>query len=81
MDSTTAEGNGFSVGDRATVLAGAIPATFTIVGIAEFATTGSPGGASFAERVIMLKDGEVASDMEDPSQDEIISMVTSLSDI
>ena len=48
MDSTTAEGNGFSVGDRVTVLAGAIPATFTIVGIAEFANTGSPGGASFA---------------------------------
>ena len=48
MDSTTAQGNRFSVGDRVTVLAGAIPATFTIVGIAEFANTGSPGGASFA---------------------------------
>jgi ABC-type cobalamin/Fe3+-siderophores transport system ATPase subunit len=40
-----------------------------------------PFAASFAERVIMLKDGEVASDMEDPSQEEIISMVTSLSDV
>ena len=43
--------------------------------------THDPFAASFAERVIMLKDGEVASDMEDPSQEEIISMVTSLSDI
>ena len=43
--------------------------------------THDPYAASYAERVIMLKDGEVASDMEDPSQEEIISMVTSLSDI
>ena len=43
--------------------------------------THDPFAASFAERVIMLKDGEVASDMDDPSQEEIISMVTSLSDI
>ena len=43
--------------------------------------THDPYAASFAERVIMLKDGEVASDMEKPSQEEIISRVTSLSDI
>tara|TARA_B100001109_G_scaffold207069_1_gene174322 strand:- start:35 stop:646 length:612 start_codon:yes stop_codon:yes gene_type:complete len=43
--------------------------------------THDPFAASFAERVIMLKDGEVASDLEDPSQEEIISKVTSLSDI
>ena len=43
--------------------------------------THDPYAASFAERVIMLKDGEVASDMEEPSQEEIISRVTSLSDI
>jgi putative ABC transport system ATP-binding protein len=43
--------------------------------------THDPYAASFAERVIMLKDGEVASDMEGPTQEEIISRVTSLSDI
>ena len=43
--------------------------------------THDPFAASFAERVIMLKDGEVASDMEQPTQEEIISRVTSLSDI
>ena len=43
--------------------------------------THDPYAASFAERVIMLKDGEVASDMEEPTQEEIISRVTSLSDI
>ena len=48
MDITTAENNGYSIGDRVTVLAGATPASFTIVGISEFANVGSPGGATFA---------------------------------
>jgi len=48
MDVVTAENHGFSVGDRVTVLAGATPASFTIVGIAEFANVGAPGGATFA---------------------------------
>ena len=48
MDIVTAENHDFSVGDRVTVLAGAAPASFTIVGIAEFANVGAPGGATFA---------------------------------
>ena len=48
MDIVTAEHHDFSVGDRVTVLAGAAPASFTIVGIAEFANVGAPGGATFA---------------------------------
>ncbi len=48
MDVITAENHNFSVGDRVTVLAGATPASFTIVGIAEFANVGAPGGATFA---------------------------------
>ena len=48
MDVLTAENHNFSVGDRVTVLAGAMPASFTIVGIAEFANVGAPGGATFA---------------------------------
>ena len=48
MDVVTAENHNFSVGDRVTVLAGASPASFTIVGIAEFANVGAPGGATFA---------------------------------
>ena len=48
MDIVTAENHEFSVGDRVTVLAGATPASFTIVGIAEFANVGAPGGATFA---------------------------------
>ena len=48
MDVVTAENHNFSVGDRVTVLAGATPASFTIVGIAEFANVGAPGGATFA---------------------------------
>ena len=48
MDVVTAENHGFTVGDRVTVLAGATPASFTIVGIAEFANVGAPGGATFA---------------------------------
>ena len=48
MDVVTAENHDFSVGDRVTVLAGATPASFSIVGIAEFANVGAPGGATFA---------------------------------
>jgi len=48
MDVVTAGNHNFSVGDRVTVLAGATPASFTIVGIAEFANVGAPGGATFA---------------------------------
>ncbi len=48
MDVVTAENHNFLVGDRVTVLAGATPASFTIVGIAEFANVGAPGGATFA---------------------------------
>ena len=48
MDVVTAENHNFSVGDRVTVLAGATPASFTSVGIAEFANVGAPGGATFA---------------------------------
>ena len=48
MDAVTAENHDFKVGEKVTVLAGATPATFTIVGIAEFANVGTPGGASFA---------------------------------
>ena len=48
MDVLTAENHNFLVGDRVTVLAGATPASFTIVGIAEFANVGAPGGATFA---------------------------------
>ena len=48
MDVVTAENHEFFVGDRVTVLAGATPASFTIVGIAEFANVGAPGGATFA---------------------------------
>ena len=48
MDRTTAENNNYSVGDRVTVLAGSTPASFSIVGIADFANVGSPGGATFA---------------------------------
>ncbi len=48
MDVVTAENHDFAIGDRVTVLAGATPASFTIVGIAEFANVGAPGGATFA---------------------------------
>ena len=43
--------------------------------------THEPYAASFANRVVMLKDGKVASDLEEPTQEEIISEVTALSDI
>ena len=65
MDGVTAENHNFSVGDRVTVLAGATPASFTIVGIAEFANVGAPGGATFAlfefrtAQVLLDSKGEV----------------------
>ena len=37
--------------------------------------------ASYAQRVIMLKDGEIANDLDNPSQEEIVSQVTSLTEI
>ena len=43
--------------------------------------THDPYAASFAERVIMLKDGEIATDLDDPTQEEIVSEVTSLTEI
>ena len=43
--------------------------------------THDPYAASFAERVIMLKDGEIANDLDNPSQEEIVSQVTSLTEI
>ena len=65
MDVVTAENHNFSVGDRVTVLAGATPASFTIVGVAEFANVGAPGGATFAlfefrtAQVLLDSKGEV----------------------
>ena len=46
MDTVTAENFEFNIGDKVTVLAGATPATFTIVGIADSAF--AAGGATFA---------------------------------
>ena len=43
--------------------------------------THDPYAASYAQRVIMLKDGEIANDLDNPSQEEIVSQVTSLTDI
>ena len=43
--------------------------------------THDPYAASFANRVVMLKDGKIASDLEEPTQEEIILEVTALSDI
>ena len=43
--------------------------------------THDPYAASFAERVIMLKDGEIANDLDKPTQEEIVSQVTSLTEI
>ena len=43
--------------------------------------THDPYAASFAERVIMLKDGEIANDLDSPTQEEIVSQVTSLTEI
>ena len=43
--------------------------------------THDPYAASFANRVVMLKDGRIASDLQDPTQEEIISEVTTLNEI
>ena len=43
--------------------------------------THDPYAASYAERVIILKDGEIANDLDKPSQEEIVSEVTALTDI
>ena len=43
--------------------------------------THDPYAASFAERVIILKDGEIANDLDNPTQEEIVSQVTSLTEI
>ena len=43
--------------------------------------THDPYAASYAQRVIMLKDGEIANDLDSPSQEEIVSQVTSLTEI
>ena len=43
--------------------------------------THDPYAASFAERVIMLKAGEIANDLDNPTQEEIVSQVTSLTEI
>ena len=43
--------------------------------------THDPYAASYAQRVIMLKDGEIANDLDNPTQEEIVSQVTSLTDI
>ena len=43
--------------------------------------THDPFAASFAQRVVMLKDGKVASDLEGPTQEEIVSEVTALTSI
>ena len=43
--------------------------------------THDPYAASYAQRVIMLKDGEIANDLDNPTQEEIVSQVTSLTEI
>ena len=43
--------------------------------------THDPFAASFAQRVVMLKDGKVASDLNSPTQEEIVSEVTALTNI
>ena len=43
--------------------------------------THDPYVASYAQRVIMLKDGEIANDLDNPTQEEIVSQVTSLTEI
>jgi putative ABC transport system ATP-binding protein len=40
--------------------------------------THDPYAASFAGRVVMLKDGGIASDLEKPTQEEIVAEVTAL---
>ena len=43
--------------------------------------TPDPYAASYASRVIMLKDGSIASDLQRPTQEEIVAEVTSLTNI
>tara|TARA_B100000579_G_C22525979_1_gene708454 strand:- start:8 stop:736 length:729 start_codon:yes stop_codon:yes gene_type:complete len=43
--------------------------------------THDPFAASFAQRVVMLKDGKIASDLSGPTQEEIVSEVTALTNI
>ena len=43
--------------------------------------THDPYAASYAQRVIMIKDGEIANDLDNPTQEEIVSQVTSLTEI
>ena len=43
--------------------------------------THDPYAASYAQRVIMLKDGEIANDLDKPTQEEIVTQVTSLTEI
>ena len=43
--------------------------------------THDPYAASYASRVIMLKDGSIASDLQRPTQEEIVAEVTSLTNI
>ena len=43
--------------------------------------THDPYAASYAQRVIMLKDGEIANDLDNTTQEEIVSQVTSLTEI
>jgi putative ABC transport system ATP-binding protein len=43
--------------------------------------THDPYAASYANRVIMLKDGRIASDLEQPTQEEIVAEVTALTNI
>ena len=40
--------------------------------------THDPYAASFAGRVVMLKDGKIASDLEKPTQEQIVAEVTAL---
>ena len=43
--------------------------------------THDPYAASYASRVIMLKDGSIASDLNEPTQEEIVAEVTALTNI
>ena len=43
--------------------------------------THDPFAASFAQRVVMLKDGKIASDLNGPTQEEIVAEVTALTNI
>ena len=43
--------------------------------------THDPYAASYASRVIMLKDGCIASDLNQPTQEEIVAEVTALTNI